>query len=90
MNGEVGSIARTAMVRSRARAAPTSAAARLDFPTPGDPVRPTVYARPLFGYRASESAGRPSAESSTQEIALATARRSPARTRSATLRASTG
>ena len=49
VNGEVGSIASTATVLSRDLAARTNCSANEDFPTPGEPVRPTVYARPVFG-----------------------------------------
>jgi hypothetical protein len=80
VNGEVGSMASTETDRSWSRAAPTSSAARLDFPTPGEPVRPTVYALPVFGYSPAISSGSPSAPSSTIEMARATARRSPAST----------
>src|SRR2546430_6927797 len=84
VKGEVGSIARTATVLARARAARTSSAVRLDLPTPGEPVSPTTYARPESGYRASESSWRPGEPSSTIEMARATARRSPFSTRCAT------
>ena len=47
--GEVGSTARTATATSRARAARTSPAASVDFPTPGAPVRPIVEAAPGAG-----------------------------------------
>ena len=47
MYGEVGSAASTATRRSWARAALTSAAAKVDFPTPGAPVIPIVVARPV-------------------------------------------
>jgi hypothetical protein len=49
VKGDVGSTAKTATLRSRARAAPTSAAASVDFPTPGEPVSPIVYAVPVDG-----------------------------------------
>ena len=40
MNGELGSIERTATSRSRARACSTSAPISVDLPTPGGPVKP--------------------------------------------------
>ena len=53
------------------------------FPTPGDPVRPTVHARPVRGKSAAERSARPASPSSTREMARATARASPASTSSA-------
>src|SRR6185503_8886951 len=86
-SGEVGSIASTATERPCALAARTSSPTMVDFPTPGEPVSPTVVARPVLGNSSDESASRPSAPSSTIEIARATARGSPARTSSVRLTA---
>src|SRR6185503_12795030 len=86
-SGEVGSIASTATERPCALAARTSSPTIVDFPTPGEPVSPTVVARPVLGNSSDESASRPSAPSSTIEIARATARGSPARTSSVRLTA---
>jgi hypothetical protein len=49
VNGELGSIDRTATSRSRSRAFFTSAPISVDLPTPGGPVKPAIVARPVFG-----------------------------------------
>ena len=50
VNGEDGSIASTATLRSCARKCPITALVSVLLPAPGAPVIPTVYALPLFGY----------------------------------------
>ena len=47
-NGLDGSTETTPTVRSRSRTCPTSAPIRLDLPTPGGPVTPTIAARPVL------------------------------------------
>ncbi len=48
-NGLDGSTETTPTVRSLSRTSRTSALMRLDFPTPGGPVTPTIAARPVLG-----------------------------------------
>src|SRR5438093_5304557 len=82
VNGDVGSMARTATDGWRGRPGRTGSPASLDFPPPGEPVSPTVEALPVCPKRPEDSSASPSAPSSTIEMARATARRSPARTAS--------
>jgi len=49
VNGLEGSTETTPTVLSCARIWRTSAAIRLDLPTPGGPVMPTTYAEPVSG-----------------------------------------
>jgi hypothetical protein len=49
VNGLDGSIEMTPTVRPSSRTCRTSALIRLDLPTPGGPVTPTAYARPVSG-----------------------------------------
>ena len=49
MNGELGSMERTATVRSAARRRPTIALMSVDLPAPGAPVMPTMAALPVRG-----------------------------------------
>jgi hypothetical protein len=49
VKGEEGSIERTAICRSWARACSISRPMRVDLPTPGGPVKPTIRALPVFG-----------------------------------------
>ena len=49
VNGLEGSTETTPTVVSRSRTSRISAETRLDFPTPGGPVRPTAYALPVCG-----------------------------------------
>jgi hypothetical protein len=42
VNGDEGSMARTATCDPAARSAPMMRAVRVDLPAPGDPVMPTV------------------------------------------------
>ena len=48
VNGELGSIERTATSRSRSRACSISRPISVDLPTPGGPVKPTTRARPVL------------------------------------------
>ena len=48
-NGLEGSTEITPADRSCARTCPSSAAIRVDLPTPGGPVMPIAYARPVDG-----------------------------------------
>src|SRR5438067_2050926 len=83
VNGDDGSIDRTATSRSRARACLTIAPISVDLPAPGGPVKPTTAARPVCG-KISRTSVQPSGSSfSTSEMARASARLSPARSRSA-------
>src|SRR4029450_12995599 len=50
-NGEEGSTATTPTVRPRARATSASPRTSVLFPLPGPPVTPTIWARPVWGYR---------------------------------------
>src|SRR5262245_59712126 len=56
-----------------------SAFVSVDFPTPGAPVRPTTWARPVYGAKAAATAGSRSSPSSTRLRSRATARGSPSR-----------
>ena len=49
VNGDEGSMERTATERSRSRSSLVSAPISVDLPTPGGPVKPTMAARPVFG-----------------------------------------
>ena len=83
VNGLVGSTEITPAVRPSERTLPTSAETRVDFPTPGAPVTPTTCARPVSGKSRRTSSRASGSPCSTSEIACASARVSPARTRSA-------
>src|SRR5215510_2931872 len=50
-NGEEGSTATTPTVRPRARATSASPRTSVLLPLPGAPVTPTIWARPVCGYR---------------------------------------
>src|SRR6185437_8067757 len=78
-NGELGSTASTPTLRSRARYADTSAAVVVDFPTPGEPVRPIESAEPVYGASSSITARSCGLSLSTRETSRATARPLPAR-----------
>ena len=80
-NGELGSTAITPTRFPRARNAPTSAEVVVDFPTPGDPVRPITCAVPEVGARSDITSATSGEPSSTHEMRRATARGSPARAR---------
>src|SRR4029450_9926746 len=82
VTGDVGWMAGPGTESWRRRASRTISPASVDLPTPGEPVRPIVEARPVCPNRPEESSASPSAPSSTMEMARATARRSPARTAS--------
>jgi hypothetical protein len=49
VNGELGSIDRTAMSRPASRRSFVSAPMSVDLPDPGAPVRPTIAALPVRG-----------------------------------------
>ena len=55
-NGEDGSTAMTPTVRPRARATSASARTSVLLPLPGAPVTPTIWARPVWGYKLALSA----------------------------------
>src|SRR5664279_3684869 len=59
-NGEEGSTASTPTRAPRRRYADTSALADVDLPTPGEPVSPTIWARPVRGARVGVLAVDPS------------------------------
>src|SRR5262245_19530445 len=79
-NGLDGSTETTPTVRSVSLIWAMSAPMRLDFPTPGGPVTPTIAAFPVSGYTSRTSGYASGSPSSTSEIARASARRSPPRT----------
>src|SRR5215207_7294571 len=81
-NGEVGSTASTPTRVPWARRAVTSADVDVDLPTPGAPVTPTKWARPVCGVSAALTSRTSGERSSTSEISRATARASPAWARS--------
>src|SRR3954447_16406699 len=90
VNGDDGSIDKTATFRSRARALFTSVPISVDLPTPGGPVKPMTAARPVDG-NTSRTSAQPSGSSfSTSEMARASARFSPASRRSASSAAVVG
>src|SRR5829696_4618191 len=82
VNGELGSIDSTATWRSRSRTCSTSRPISVDLPTPGGPVKPAIAARPVRGYTSRTSAHPSGSSFSTSEIARASARLSPASSRS--------
>ena len=88
-NGEDGSTASTPTRRPAARNAATSAEVVVDFPTPGEPVSPTMCAPPDRGARAAIRARSCGAPSSTSVISRPTERGSPARARSTSWSTST-
>src|SRR3954467_8849670 len=90
VNGDDGSIDRTATARSRSRALFTRAPISVDLPTPGGPVKPTTAARPVLGNTSLTSAHPSGSSFSTSEIARASARFSPARRRAASSAAVVG
>ncbi len=57
----------------------TSAAVEVDFPTPGEPVRPTTCACPAYGASPAITSRSSGEASSTREISRATDRASPER-----------
>src|SRR5882757_6602218 len=72
-NGEDGSTARTPTRLPCLRRALTSADVDVDLPTPGDPVSPTTWARPVCGASAVATSRSLGLASSTIEISRATA-----------------
>src|SRR4051794_25818942 len=82
VNGLVGSIAITPTVRPEALSSDVIRSTSVLFPAPGGPVTPTRYARPVRAKICWISDAPSAPSSSTREIALATARTSPASTRS--------
>src|SRR5665811_2633223 len=81
-NGEDGSTASTPTRLPALRIAVTSADVEVDLPTPGEPVIPTMWARPVCGASAALTSRSCGDASSTIEISRATARASPACARS--------
>ena len=65
-NGDDGSTATMPTVRPRARATSASVRASVLLPLPGAPVRPTTWARPVFGNMRAESASARGPPDSTQ------------------------
>src|SRR5665811_1972176 len=76
-NGEDGSTASTPTRLPALRIAVTSADVEVDLPTPGEPVIPTMWARPVCGASAALTSRSCGDASSTIEISRATARASP-------------
>src|SRR4249920_790160 len=79
VNGDDGSTASTAMRWPWARNALSSAPVTVDLPTPGEPVRPMIRARPVSGRRSLMTERTRGDSSSTSEMSRARARTSPAR-----------
>ncbi len=83
-NGELGSTEMTPTLQPSARATRTNPPHSVDLPTPGGPVRPTRIARPVRG-KTDRTIAAPTPDSE-REIARASARGSPAASRSTSLR----
>src|SRR5881396_2329219 len=77
--GDVGSTATTPTFRSRLRYFLTSRLIRELFPTPGGPVNPTIWARPVCGKIRARASVASGSSSSISEISFAAARLSPVR-----------
>src|SRR5437870_5395160 len=76
--GDVGSTATTPTFRSRLRYLRTSRLIRELFPTPGGPVNPTTWARPVCGKIRARASVASGSSSSIREMSFAAARLSPA------------
>src|SRR5256885_1816615 len=76
--GDVGSTATTPTFRSRLRYFRTSRLIRELFPTPGGPVSPTTWARPVCGKIRARASVASGSSSSIREMSFAAARLSPA------------
>src|SRR5256885_9972125 len=76
--GDVGSTATTPTFRSRLRYLRTSRLIRELFPTPGGPVNPTTWARPVCGKIRARASVASGSSSSIREMSFAAARLLPA------------
>src|SRR6267143_1353360 len=76
--GDDGSTATTPTFRSRLRYLRTSRLIRELFPTPGGPVNPTTWARPVCGNIRARASVASGSSSSIREMSFAAARLSPA------------
>src|SRR5438132_1638284 len=76
--GDVGSTATTPTFRSRLRYFRTSRLIRELFPTPGGPVNPTTWARPVCGKIRARASIASGSSSSIREMSFAAARLLPA------------
>src|SRR3954453_1907831 len=79
VNGEVGSMASTATSSPFARNARTSPPVSVDFPAPGAPVSPTVYASPPRGNVSLPTDRADAPPRSTNDSSCASAAREPLR-----------